>query len=136
MRLWLKEETEVGDPQDFMNQLVKAIENILQEPVDIYVNPTYLPDEIADQYDALWTTERMDRVINALLENDVAFEINNRRKIPSQAFIQRAKDAGVTFTFGTNNGGADDLGNLDYCIEMVEACGLKPNDMWHPGKSN
>lgn len=33
MRLWIKEETEVGDLQDFMEQLV-----------DIYVNPTYLPD--------------------------------------------------------------------------------------------
>jgi hypothetical protein len=132
MRLWIEDETEVGDPQDFMDQLVEAIENILQEPVDIYVNPTYLPDEIANQYDELWTTDRMDRVINALLKNDVAFEINNRRKIPSQPFIQRAKDAGVKFTFGTNNGDADDLGNLDYCIEMVEACGLQPADMWHP----
>ena len=132
MRLWIKEETEVGDPQDFMSQLVAAIEKILTEPIDIYVNPTYLPDEIAHMYDELWTPERMDRVITALLENGVALEINNRRKIPSQAFIQRAKDAGVKFTFGTNNGGIDDLGNLDYCIAMVEACGLQPADMWHP----
>jgi len=132
MRLWIKEETEVGDPQDFMEQLVGAIEKILQEPINIYVNPTYVPDEIADQYDELWTPERMDRVINALLSNEVALEINNRYRIPSQTFIQRAKDAGVKFTFGTNNGGADDLGNLDYCIAMVEACGLQPSDMWHP----
>ncbi len=136
MRLWIKEETEVGDPQDFMEQLVGAIENILTEPVDIYVNSTYLPEEIADQYDQLWTPERMDRVINALLKNGVALEINNRYRIPSQAFIQRAKDAGVKFTFGTNNGGADDLGNLDYCIDMVYACDLKPSDMWYPATKN
>ncbi|MCK5464920.1 MAG: DUF1080 domain-containing protein, partial [Bacteroidales bacterium] len=43
MRLWIPEETEVGDPQDFMEQLVDNIEKILTEPVDIYVNPTYLP---------------------------------------------------------------------------------------------
>ncbi|MBN1561659.1 DUF1080 domain-containing protein [candidate division KSB1 bacterium] len=134
MRLWMKEETEVGDPQDFMDQLLSAIEQILAEPIDIYANPTYLPDEIAPLYDELWTPERMDRVITALLEHGVALEINNRYKIPSQSFIQRAKEAGVKFTFGTNNSGPDDLSTLDYCIAMVEACGLQPTDMWRPAE--
>lgn len=133
MRLWIKEETEVGDPQDFMDQLVDRIEKILQEPVDIYVNPTYLPDELNDRYDELWTEQRMDRVIKALVDNQVAFEINNRRMIPSPAFIKRAKKAGVKFTFGTNNGGADDLGRMDYAIAMISECGLTPGDMWMPG---
>ena len=82
MRLWIPEETEVGDPEDFMEQLVDRIEQIIStEPVDIYVNPTYLPDEINDRYDELWTTERMDRVIRVLAENQVALEINNRRAV-------------------------------------------------------
>ncbi len=134
MRLWIKEETEIGDPQNFMDQLVDRIENVLTEPIDIYVNPTFLPDELNDRYDELWTEARMDRVINALVENQVAFEINNRRKIPSAPFIQRAKAAGVKFTFGTNNGGADDFGRMDYAIEMIGECGLTPQDMWVPGK--
>jgi len=132
MRLWIPEETEVGDPQDFMEQLVDNIEKILTEPVDIYVNPTYLPAEIEDRYDELWTPERMDRVIRALVDNEVAFEINNRRRIPSPDFIKRAKEAGVKFTFGTNNGGANDLGRMDYAIEMISECGLTPPDMWMP----
>ena len=67
MRLWIKEETEVGDPQDFMDQLVDRIEKILKnEPIDIYVNPTYLPDDIDEMYNELWTPDRMDRVIKAL----------------------------------------------------------------------
>ncbi|MCK5135274.1 MAG: DUF1080 domain-containing protein [Bacteroidales bacterium] len=135
MRLWIKEETEVGDPQDFMDQLVDRIETILgNEPIDIYVNPTFLPDEINDRYDELWTEQRMDRVIKALVDNQVAFEINNRLMMPSPSFINRAKDAGVKFTFGTNNGGADDLGRMDYAIAMISECGLTPGDMWMPGK--
>jgi hypothetical protein len=134
MRLWIPAETEVGDPQDFMDQLVDRTEKILTEPVDIFVNPTYLPEEINDRYDELWTPERMDRVIKALLDNGVAFEINNRRQIPSPAFIKRAKEAGVKFTFGTNNGGANDLGRMDYAIEMINECGLTAADMWMPGK--
>jgi hypothetical protein len=134
MRLWIPQETEVGDPQDFMDQLVdNIVEIVTTEPIDIHVNPTFLPAEISDRYDELWTEERMDRVIEALLEGGVALEINNRYRIPSEAFLKRAKAAGVKFTFGTNNGGADDLGRMDYAIEMVGACGLEPSDMWIPG---
>ncbi|UCF35550.1 MAG: DUF1080 domain-containing protein [Acidobacteriota bacterium] len=133
MRLWIPEETEVGDPEKFMQMFVDRTVGILEnEPIDIYVNPTYLPDSIASQYDELWTEERMDRVIQALVENEIALEINDRRRIPSPAFLKRAKAAGVKFTFGTNNGGADDLGHLAYCLEMTEELGLESSDIWMP----
>lgn len=133
MRLWIPEEVEMGDPQEFMDMLVDRIETILdKEPVDIYVNPTYIPEVIGDQYDELWTEKRMDRVIAALVRNVIALEINDSRQIPSPAFIKRAKAAGVKFTFGTNNAGQTDLGNLEYCLEMVQECGLEPGDMWVP----
>ena len=133
MRLWLKEETEVGDPQNFMDQLVDRIENIIgKEPIDIYVNATFLPEEIQNRYDELWTEARMDKVISVLKSNDVAMEISARYKIPSARFIKRAKDAGVKFTFGTNNTSPDDLGRLEYCLDMIEQCNLQPEDIWMP----
>ncbi|HEC43002.1 MAG TPA: DUF1080 domain-containing protein [Bacteroides sp.] len=133
MRLWIPEETEVGDPQDFMEQLVENIVEILSnEPIDIHVNPTYLPDEISSRYDELWTPERMDRVIKALVDNQVPLEINCRRRIPSPAYLKRAKEAGVKFTLGTNNAGIDDLGRMEYALLMVEECGLTRGDMWLP----
>jgi hypothetical protein len=134
MRLWIPQETEVGDPQNFMDQLVdRTVKIIRDEPIDIFVNPTYLPPEIANRYDELWTVERMDAVIKALKDREVALEINNGNRIPSKAFISRAKEAGIRFTFGTNNVNAN-LGRMEYAIEMVEACGLEPSDMWIPGK--
>jgi len=133
-RLWIPAETDVGDPQDFMEQLVENIVKVVTtEPIDIHVNPTYLPGPIADQYDALWTDERIDRVVKALAESGVALEINNRLKLPSAKIIKKAKEAGVKFTFGTNNGGARDLGRMEYGIDMVSECGLTPQDMWFPG---
>lgn len=133
MRLWLKEETEVGDPQDFMDQLVNRIEDILNnEPINIYVNPTYLPEEINDRYDELWTEERVDRVISALVKNDIALEINNRLERPSPSIIKKAKAAGVKFTFGSNNTNASSLGRMDYAIQMIEECGIKVEDLWFP----
>lgn len=134
MRLWMPEEVEVKDNQQFMNELVEQIETIVStEPIDIYVNPTFLPEVIADQYDALWTSERMDKVITALKKSKVALEINNRYRIPSESFIKRAKEAGVKFAFGTNNQDSK-TGDLNYCREMIAKCGLVASDMWKLGK--
>lgn len=133
MRLWIKEETEVGDPEKFMEELVSKIEQIAQEPIDIYVNPSYIPDEIAPRYNELWTNERMDRVIKALVKNRVALEINSRYKLPGIEFIRKAKAAGVKFTFGTNNTGPGDL-DYSYCIKVLKEVGLTPEDMWMPRK--
>ncbi len=132
MRLWLPEEVFMDDEQEFMEELVSKIEAIMsQEPVDIYVNPTFLPDRIADRYDELWTDERIERVIKVLAENNIALEINSRYKIPSEKILRKAKEAGIKFSFGTNNVGAD-LGRLDYSIEMLEKLDLTIDDMFFP----
>lgn len=134
MRLWIPEEVgEIPDPQRFMETLVdRAVGILSREPIDIYVNPTFLPDVIGAQYDKLWTTERMDRVIAAAVKNGIAIEINNRYKLPSPSFIRRAKAAGAKFTFGTNNTDRD-LGRMEYGIAMVSECGLEWEDFWVPG---
>ncbi len=133
MRLWMPGETFVDDEQQFMDMLVARIEAILnQEPVDIYVNPTYLPEVIAAGYDRLWTPERMDRVIRALKNNDVALEINARFRIPGIEFIKRAKAAGVKFTLGTNNADNTDLNRLEYCIKAIREAGITPSDIFLP----
>lgn len=132
MRLWIKSEVEVGDPQDFMEQLVdRTVKILTTEPINIYVNPTFLPDEIAKDYDTLWTEARMDKVIAAAKSKEVAIEINNRYRLPSLAFIQRAKAAGVKFTCGTNNTGPD-LGRMEYCLDMIDAAKLGWSDFWTP----
>jgi hypothetical protein len=132
LRLWIPEETgDIPDKQAFMEMLVKRIQGVMHEPIDIYANATYLPDQIAAEYDALWTPERMAKVIDAARENDVAIEINNRYKIPSAAFIKAAKTAGAKFSFGTNNADAN-LGRLEYSIQMVKQCGLGWQDIFVP----
>jgi hypothetical protein len=134
MRLWIPEEVGViADPQKFMDTLVARASRIFSdEPIDIYVNPTYIPDQLASQYDALWTPARMKKIVDGLAANGIAMEINNRRRIPSAAFVTLARQAGVKFTCGTNNAGADDLGRNEYCAEMIRACGLRPEHFWTP----
>jgi len=130
-RLWINDEVYIDDAEKFMDYYVdQAVTIIASEPVDIFVNPTFLPTEIRDRYDELWTEERMLKVINALAGSGVALEINTRYKIPSASFIKLSRKNGVKFTFGTNNGNAD-LGYLEYGLDMIKECDLQPSDFWN-----
>lgn len=135
MRTWIPEEVgTIADPQAFLETLVARAVGILEhEPIDIYVNPTFLPDAIAKDYDRLWTEDRMRKVIGAAARNQVAIEINDRYHLPSTAFVRMAKEAGCKFAFGTNNTGPADLGRCEYGLRMIDECKLEWQDFFVPG---
>ena len=135
-RIWMKDETWIDDEEQFMDYMVNTLVKILNtEPINIYVNPTFLPEQMAGRYDQFWTPERMDKVIQAARSNNIAIEINNRYKIPSETFIKRAKAAGIKFTVGTNNAD-ENFSGAAYALEMIQKCGLKESDFWLPVKKN
>jgi len=135
-RIWMKEETWIDDEEKFMDYLVTTLVNILNnEPIDIYVNSTFLPAQMQNRYDLFWTPERMDKVIKAARDNNVAIEINNRYRIPSAEFINRAKKAGVKFTIGTNNADKNFSGAA-YALEMIKKCNLTESDFFLPVKKD
>jgi histidinol phosphatase-like PHP family hydrolase len=131
-RIWLENETWIDDEQQFMDDLVALIIKIINtEPIDIYVNPTYLPGKIAGKYKELWTESRMEKVIQSAKKNNVAIEINNRFRIPSYELILKAKKEGVKFSIGTNNVDGDFSGP-DYAREMITKCDLQESDFFIP----
>jgi histidinol phosphatase-like PHP family hydrolase len=117
-----------------MDSLVAHIIDILdREPMDIWASPTYLPPSLVKDYDTLWTEPRRKKVIDAAARNQVAIEISNRYRIPSATFLREAKAAGCKFCFGSNNGGASDLGRCEYGIQMLNECKLDWRDFFVPG---
>jgi hypothetical protein len=135
MRLWIPEEVgTIADPREFMDTLVaRTVEILEKEPIDIYVNPTFLPESLAKDYDRLWTPERMQKVVEAAARNRRAIELNNRYKLPGAAFVRMAKEAGCKFTFGSNNSGPADLRRSEYGLAMIEQCKLTWQDFFVPG---
>lgn len=131
VRLW-DGNLAIDDPQEFMDRYVDYhVEKISREPIDILANPTYLPPAVATQYDALWTPRRMGKIIDAALAHRVALEINAGSRLPRPAFLKMAKEAGATFSFGSNIRGPN-VGKLDYCLEMAQTLGLTPKDIFTP----
>src|SRR5262249_46451457 len=62
VRLWVKDEVDVPDPQAFLDRLVQTVEDLLDRgPIDVYASPTYPPEGVAAGYDRLGTPERVRR---------------------------------------------------------------------------
>jgi hypothetical protein len=132
VRLWLPG-VEFPDAEDFMDRYVDRNAHVLSQPIQIWANPTFLPESLQSRYDALWTPQRMDRLIAAAVKNHVAIEINARYQIPSAAFIRRAKAAGAKFSFGSNRH-VQGIGEIEYCLKTAKECGLTAKDIYVPSR--
>lgn len=131
VRLWTPE-IKITDKQDFMERYTDYnVRVITEEPIDIFANPTYLPDAIVKEYDTLWTEKRMRKIIDAAVKYGVAIEINSLYNIPSAKFLRMAKAAGAKFSFGSNAHNTG-VGKLDYSIKMGKELGLTRRDMFMP----
>lgn len=131
-RLWLPDVT-IDDPEAWMRDYLAHNLRILDEPVSILANPTYLPPCISNRYDQLWTEPRMRQVIAKAVEKGVALEIQAGSEYPKPAFLKLAKSMGATFSFGTNNFD-DKTKELSRWFEAIRLLGLTPADLALPKK--
>jgi hypothetical protein len=121
------------DAQDFMDRYVDYNVRVLSQPIQVWANPTYLPESLQSRYAELWTPRRMDRVIKAVVKGGIAIEINAHFQIPSPEFIRRAKGTGAKFSIGSNRH-AVGIGEIDYCLKTALACGLTEKDFFVPAR--
>ena len=128
-RLWMVKE--IPDADKWMEEYFAHVMRILDEPISIYANPTYIPTPIAAEYDRLWTEERMRAVIKKCIEKGIAIEIQAESAFPRPGFLKLAKEMGAKFSFGTNNfdPGPKDLSKW---LEAIVWLDLGPSDIWTP----
>lgn len=101
-RLWNRDVV-IDDPNAWMREYMQHNLRILDEPISILANPTYLPKCIAHLYDTLWTDQRMEKIITKAIEKGVALEVQLETKFASERFLRKAKQMGAVFSFGSNN---------------------------------
>ena len=128
-RLWMVKE--IPDPDRWMDEYFAHVMRILDEPISIYANATYLPTPIAAEYERLWTPERMRAVIAKCVARHIAIEIQAESAFPRPSFLRLAKEMGAKFSFGTNNfdPGPKDLSRW---LEAIVWLDLRPSDIWRP----
>ncbi len=113
--------------------LEQTISRFDSEPIDIYAYPTYLPPDMKSQGDQLWTEARMAKLIDSLVRNQIAVELNSTDLLPSRSFVLQAKAAGCKFALGTANETAADLKRCEYGLQLIEDCQLTWQNFFAPG---
>lgn len=123
----------ISDAEEFMKINMKHYLDVINnpEPLNIFGWPLYLPPAIARDYNKHWTKERMEQIIDAVLERKIALEINDLTRTPHPEFILMAKKAGVKFTFGSDTRDHRTF-RLDYCKYVASLCGLTEDDFYIP----
>jgi hypothetical protein len=129
-RLWQPGVT-IEDPDAWMEEYMKHNLRILDEPISILANPTYLPPCISNQYERLWTDVRMKQVIAKAVEKGVALEIQAGSAYPKLPFLKLAKEMGAKFSFGSNNFD-DKVKDVSRWFEMIKTLDLQKADVTHP----
>ena len=119
VKLFKPDSYTIDDPEAWMERYMRHNLRVLAEPITILANPTYLPPPVEDLYDELWTDERMQQVIQAAIDNNVALEINARSGYPRERFIRMAKKMGAKFSFGSNNFDDKPI-DMSRCFEAID----------------
>ena len=135
VKLWesgVEERVDMADKQKWMDRYVDwHLAIISKQPIDILANTSWLPAPLAKDYEAYWTPERVQRVVEAAVKHGVALEISASYRLPKLAFLRLAKAGGVKFSFGSN-GRYPNMGKLDHSLAMATELGLKPGDLFTP----
>ena len=127
-RLWQLKEP-IADPEAWMKRYMAHNLQILDEPISILANPTYLPTCISGEYDRLWTEDRMRQVIAKAVAKGIALEIQAESPFPRAKFFKLAKKMGAKFSFGTNNFNPK-VKDLSRWLEVIDWLDLTGDDIW------
>ena len=127
-RLWNEREYSTAEEDAWLEWYLVHCMTVVNEPITVFANPTYLPDKIVHRYDDLWTEANMIRLIDAAVHNNVALEIQSDTKFPTKKFIELAMARGAKLTIGRNN--TDDRPNeLKRSLDWLEELNVKPENM-------
>ena len=118
---------------EYMDALVANAEELaVTMPVDILAHPTLVNLTLREvPADELWTEEREDRLVTALFDAGIAFEVSARYKA-HERLVRRAIDRGVRISLGSDGHSADQVGDLTFPLALARHCGARDDDLFDP----
>ena len=128
-KLWLLPKDYETDEDVWFERYFQHCMTVVNEPIDILANVTYLPDFIADRYDELWTDARMRTLIQAAIDADVALEVQAESAFPKPRFVKLALEMGAKLSFGSNNFD-DRLKDASAWQTTIENFDIKNEHLW------
>lgn len=120
-------------PDAYMDAHLAEVDRFTSEmPVDILAHPTLLPIALRSiPLEELWTEAREERLVDALHDAGIAFEVSNRYK-PHERLVRRAFDRGVRISLGSDGHSADQVANVEWPLQLTRRIGIPDADLYDP----
>jgi histidinol phosphatase-like PHP family hydrolase len=117
----------------YMDAVVENVERIAREmPIDIFAHPTLLHLSLRRRPpEELWTEAREERVVTALRDAGIAFELSNRYR-PHERLVRRAVAAGARLSLGSDGHAAAQVGDVAAPLALARACGVADESLYDP----
>lgn len=117
----------------YMAAHIDNVERFAREmPVDILAHPTLVPLVLRKiPAEELWTESHEERLVAALKQAGIAFEISNRYR-PHDRLVQRAVDAGVRISLGSDGHTKDQVARVAGPLALARHFGIRDEDLFDP----
>jgi histidinol phosphatase-like PHP family hydrolase len=119
--------------EQYMDAHTNSLEQFAHEmPVDILAHPTLvtLPFRKVD-VDTLWTEERETRMVNALFDAGIAFELSSRYPA-HERLVRRVIDRGVRISLGSDGHTREQVANIVRPLALARKLGVADEDLYDP----
>ena len=124
-KLW--EDFSIPDADAWMERYFAHNMKILDEPITIFANPTYLPKQLENQWDRLWTDARLKALFAKAKAKGIAMEVQAESPFQMHPrYLKFAKESGCLISLGTNNFN-DRVPSLDAWFAALDALDLPPS---------
>ena len=121
-------------PQELMEVMVHNLCDLVRTmPIAIVAHSTLLPPALlqleGDVY-AWWTEDREGRFIEAAIESGVAIEISNRYRLPHDRLLIKAREAGGTFSLGSDGHHHHQIARLEWAVATAHRVGVTEDQLF------
>jgi len=123
----------ISDAERFVEAYVSAATAAMGNMrMNIFAHPTLLPIALRGESNALWTRDRVRRLVRAAVENHVALEISGHWQVPGPVVIEEGLRQGATFSIGSDGHSPDSVCDLAYPLAIVRQFGIGPHQLYVP----
>lgn len=121
------------EPHAYLDAHLENLERFAREmPVDILAHPTLVPIPLRSlPPEELWTDAHEERLVAALREHAIAFEVSSRYR-PHERLMRRAAQAGVRFSLGSDGHNAQQVGDISFSLAMTRSLGIADGELYDP----
>ena len=132
-RVFHRELPEGLTPSAYVEAHVSSLERLAGEmPIDVFAHPTLISPALRhiDSHE-LWSEALEERLVRALRDAGIAFEISNRYR-PHPRIVRRAADAGVRLSLGSDGHSREQVADVEHPLAVARSVGVRDEDLYDP----